>query len=52
MVEEIYQDQKKGEQGITSNIEGKGEGDGKDLPKTPPYSPSFLDGSLHSSTGK
>ena len=48
MVEDIYQDQKKGEQGRPSHTEGKREGGGEDPPKTPPYSPSFLDGSLHS----
>ena len=52
MVEEIYQDRKKGEQGGPSHIEGKGEGGGEDPPKTPPSSPSFLDGSFHSPYGK
>ena len=52
MVEDIYQDQKKGEQGGPSHIEGKGEGDGKDPPKTPPYSPYFLDGSFHYPSGR
>jgi hypothetical protein len=48
MVEEFYQDQKKGEQGGPSHIEGKKEGGGEEPPKTPPTSPSFLDGSIPS----
>ena len=48
MVEEHYQDQKKGEQGGPTHTEGKGEGGGEDRPKIPLSSPSFLDGSLHS----
>ena len=49
MVEELYQDWKKGEQGGPFHIEGKGEGGGKDPPKNPP---SCHDGSSHSSYGK
>ena len=52
MVEEIYQDRKKGKQGGPYHIERKGEGGGKEPPKTTPSSPSFLDGSFHSSHGK
>ena len=52
MVEQLYQDRKNDEQDGPSNIKGKGEGDGKDPPKTPPSSPSFLDGSFYSPTGK
>ena len=48
MVEELYQDQKKGEQGGPYHTEGKREGGGEDPPKTPLSSPSFLNGSLHS----
>ena len=48
MVEELYQDQKKGEQGGPSHAKGKKEGGGEEPPKTPPYSSSYLDGSLHS----
>ena len=47
MVEELYQDRKKGEQGSPSHTEGKREGGGEDPPKTPPSSPSFLEGSLN-----
>ena len=52
MVEDIYQDQKKGEQGGPSHIEGKGEGDGNDPSKSPPSLPYFLDGYFNSPTGK
>ena len=48
MVEDIYQDQKKGEQGGPYHTEGKREGGGEDPPKTPLSSPSFLDGYLPS----
>ena len=47
LVEELYQDQKRGEQGGPSHVEGK-KGGGEEPPKTPPSSPSYLDGSLHS----
>ena len=47
-MEEIYQDQKNGEQGGPCHNEGKGEGGGEDPPKTPPYSLHFLYGSLRS----
>ena len=52
MVGAIYQEWKQGEQGSLSNIEGKGEGGGKDTSKTPPSSLYFLDGSFHSITRK
>ena len=52
MVEEIDQVQKKGEQGGSSNIKGKGEGYGKDPPKTPPSSPYFIDGYFDSPSRK
>ena len=52
MVEDLYQDQKKGKKGGPSNIEGKGEGDGKDPYKSPPSLPYFLDGYFHYPTGK
>ena len=48
MVEELYQDRKRGEQGVPSHAEGKKEGGGEDPGKTPPSSSSYLDGSLHS----
>ena len=48
MVEELYQYRKKGEQGGPSHVEGKKEGGGEKPPETPPSSPSYLDGSLHS----
>ena len=48
MVEEIYHDHKKGEHGGPSHDEGKKEGGGEEPLKTPPSSPSYLDGSLHS----
>ena len=48
MVEELYQDQKRGEQGGPTHTEGKKEGGGEEPPKTPSSSPSYLDGSLHS----
>ena len=48
MVEKLYQDQKRGEQGGPTHTEGKKEGGGEEPPKTPPYSPTYLDGSLHS----
>ena len=48
MVEEIYQDRKRGEQGGPSHTKGKKEGGGEDPPKTPPSSPSYLDGYLPS----
>ena len=47
MVNELYQDWKKGEQGGPSHAEGK-KGGGEEPPKTPPSSLSYLDGSLHS----
>ena len=47
MVEELYQDRKRGEHGGPSHAEGK-KGGGEEPPKTPPSSPSYLDGSLHS----
>jgi hypothetical protein len=54
MVEELYQDRKKGEQGSSSQVKGKEEGVGKDPPKTPPSpsTPSELDGSFHYSDDK
>ena len=48
MVEELYQDRKKGEQGGPSHVEGKKEGGGEEPPKAPPSSPYYLDGYLHS----
>jgi len=48
MVEELYQDWKKGEWEGQSHAEVKKEGGGEEPPKTPPSSPSYLDGSLHS----
>ena len=48
MADEIYQDRKRGEQGGPSHVEGKKEGGDEEYPKTPPPSPSYLDGSLHS----
>jgi hypothetical protein len=48
MVEELYQDRKKGEQGGPSNTEGKKEEGGEEPPKTPPTSPSLPDGSIPS----
>ena len=48
MKEDIYQDQKRGEQGGPSHAEGKKEGGGEEPPKTLPSSPSYLDDSLHS----
>ena len=48
LVEELYQDRKKGEQGVPSHVEGKKEGGGEEPPKTPPSSSSYLYGSLHS----
>ena len=48
MVEELCQDRKRGEQGGPSHVEGKKEGVGDEPTKSPPYSPSYLDGSLHS----
>ena len=48
MVEELYHDRKRGEHGGPSLTEGKKEGGGEDPPKTPPSSPSYLDGSLPS----
>ena len=47
MVEDIYQDQKRAEQGGPSHDEGKKEGGDEEYPKTPPPSPSFLDSSLN-----
>jgi hypothetical protein len=43
IVEELYQDRKKGEQGGPSHTEGKKEEGGEEPPRTPPTSPSFLD---------
>ena len=48
MAKELYQHRNKGEQGGPYHTEGKREGGGEDPPKTPPYSPFFLDGSFHS----
>ena len=48
MVEELYQDHKRGERGGPYHVEGKKEAGDEEPPKTPPYSPSYLDGSLHS----
>ena len=48
MVDELYQDWKRVEQGGTFHVEGKKEGGGEEPPKTPPSSMSYLDGSLHS----
>ena len=48
MVEELYQDQNKFEQGGPSHTEGKREGGGEDPPKTPLSSSTYLDGSLPS----
>ena len=48
MAEELYQHRNKGEQGGPYHTEGKREGGGEDPPKTPLYSPSFLNVSLHS----
>ena len=50
MVEDLYQDQKRGEQGGLSHAEGKKEVGGEELPKFPPSSSSYIDGylSLHS----
>ena len=48
MVEELYQDRKRGEQGGPSHTKGKKEGGCEEPPKTPPSSLSYLDGSLHS----
>ena len=47
IVEDIYQYQKKGEQGGPSHVEGK-KGGGEEPPKIPASFPSYLDGSLHS----
>jgi hypothetical protein len=52
MVEELYQDRKKGEQGRSSHTEDKKEGGGEESPKTPPTSSSLLDGSIPSPFGK
>ena len=48
MVEEIYQDQNKGEQGGPSHVEGKKEWDSEEPCKTPPSSLSYPDGSIPS----
>ena len=48
MVEELYQDWKKGEQGGPSNTEGKREEGGEEPPKPQPTSPSLPDGSIPS----
>jgi hypothetical protein len=48
MVEELYQDQNKGEHGGPFHTKGKKEGGGEEPPKTPPTSPSLLDGSIPS----
>ena len=48
MVEENYQDQKKDEQGVASHDEGNKEAGGDEPSKTPLYSLSYLDDSLHS----
>jgi hypothetical protein len=48
MVEELYQDRKKGEQGGQSHTEDKKKGGDEEPPKTPPNSPSLLDGSIPS----
>ena len=48
MVEELYQDRKKGEQGGPSHVESKNKGGGEEPPKAPPSSLSYLDVSLHS----
>ena len=48
MVEELYYDQKRGEQGGPFHTESKQEGCGEEPPKIPPSSVSYLDGSLHS----
>ena len=51
MVEELYQDRRKGEHGSSSKDKGKAQGGGKDPPPSPPSSPSSHDGS-HSSLDK
>ena len=48
MVQELYQDRKKGEQGGPSHTEDKKKGGDEDPPKTPPTSPSLFDGSIPS----
>ena len=45
MVEELYQDQKRGEQGGSSHAKGKKEVGGEEPPKSPPSSLSYIDGS-------
>ena len=42
MVEELYQDRNKGEQGGPYHIEDKKKGGDEEPPKTPPTSPSLL----------
>ena len=50
IIEELYQDRKKGEQGIPPCAEGKKEVGGEEPPKSPPSSLSYINGSfsLHS----
>jgi len=48
MVEELYQDRKKGEQSGPYNTKGKKEEGDEEPPKTPPNSPSLPDGSIPS----
>ena len=50
MLENLYEDRNIGEQGGPSYVEGKKEGGGEEPPKSPPYSPTYVDGffSLHS----
>ena len=54
MVEELYQDRKRSETGGPSHVEGKKEVGGEEPPKSPPSSPTYVDGSfsLHSPFGK